>query len=82
MALEGMHRELLGHLRAKGALPSLVDDWESAWADALACPGELLPCPQCFLDGQTSRLEPLHRQGHIGQARCRQCRTVFLYSDG
>jgi len=82
MALEGMHHELLSHLKAKGATQSLVDAWESAWYSALACPGGPLPCPQCFLDGRESMLEPRPSYRNIGQARCQICHTVFMFSGG
>ena len=77
MALEGMHRELLGHLQAKHATQLQIVAWEDAWRDAIA--GSLLPCPECFLGGSVSGLDPLPNCGAIGQARCRCCYTVFMF---
>jgi len=82
MALEGMHHELLGHLQAKRAEELLVGAWEKAWQGALMSPGSPLPCPECFLAGRASGLEPRRSVGKLGEARCANCRTVFVFSDG
>lgn len=82
MALEGMHRELLSHLHAKRAAQLLIGAWDDAWHDALSKPGEPIPCPECFLDGRMSTLHPLPSYGHLGQARCDHCRTVFMFPGG
>jgi hypothetical protein len=82
MALEGMHHELLSHLKAKRAAPSLIDAWETAWHGAMDSPGEPPPCPECFLRGRVSKLQPLPSSGNVGQARCPHCYTVFMFPGG
>ncbi len=82
MAIEGMHYELLGHLNAKRAAPTVISDWESAWFSAVKRPGSPLPCPECFLEGRPSTLEPRRKIGNMGEARCATCRTVFVFSEG
>jgi len=82
MALEGMHHELLGHLQAKRAEDLLVRAWETAWQSAVLSPGTPLPCPECFLEGRASGLEPRRGVGNLGEARCASCRTVFVFSGG
>ncbi|WP_232081433.1 hypothetical protein [Variovorax sp. WDL1] len=79
MALEGMHRELLCHLQAKRAAHLLIGAWEDAWREALADPAEAVPCPECFLKGRTSKLHALSSYGNLGQARCPDCHTVFMF---
>jgi hypothetical protein len=81
MAIEGMHHELLSHLKAKRAAPAVISDWESAWSSAMKSPSSPLPCPECFLAGRESGLEPRRRVGNLGEARCANCRTVFVFSD-
>lgn len=85
MALEGMHRELLGHLQAKCAAQLLISDWETAWHDRLgegAASDTLSPCPECFLKRRMSKLNPFPSHGASGQARCSRCGTVFVFLDG
>jgi hypothetical protein len=82
MALEGMHDELLRHLRERGATQFLIDAWENAWYQAQIFKGEPLPCPLCFIDGRVQRLVPLDSVGALGVARCEACKVKFTFPGG
>jgi hypothetical protein len=79
MAAEGMHRELLSHLRAKRAEQPLIGAWENAWREAQANAGTPIPCPECFLARRMAKLHPLPSYGAFGQAKCASCGTVFVF---
>jgi hypothetical protein len=81
MAIDGMHHELLSHLKAKGAAPTVISEWESAWSRAARRPGSPLPCPECFLEGRVSTLDPRRRIGKLSEARCATCRIVFVFPE-
>jgi hypothetical protein len=81
MALEGMHHELLSHLRAKRVPPAVISDWETAWSSAVKRSGSLLPCPECILAGKVSCLEPRAGFGQFGLVQCRVCHSKFMFPE-
>lgn len=79
MALEGAHDEMIRQLREKSATQAQISDYEARWTHAMAHTGEPLPCPLCFLRGQTRRLKSISDEGGVGIVRCEHCRETFEY---
>lgn len=79
MALEGMRDEMIRQLRERSATQGQVADYEVRWNHAMSHPGEPLPCPSCFLRGETRRLKSISDEGGIGVAKCEHCRETYEY---
>lgn len=79
MALEGMRDEMIRQLQARSATQGQIAEYQALWNHATTHPGDPLPCPLCFLGGETRRLKSISDEGGIGVARCEHCRETFEY---
>jgi len=79
MALEGMHDEMIRRLREREASQAQVADYEARWSHAMNHRGEPVPCPLCFLRGETRRIKSISDEGGVGIAKCEHCRETYEY---
>ena len=79
MALEGMRDEMIRQLRERSATQAQLADYKARWNEAMTHTGQALPCPLCFLRGETRRLKSISDEGGVGVARCEHCRETYKY---
>ena len=79
MALELMRDEMIRQLKEQSATQAQMAEHELRWKHAMTHPGEPLPCPLCFLAGETNRLRAISEESGLGIVRCEYCRNEFQY---
>lgn len=79
MALELMREEMVRQIRARSATDAHAAAYLTVWNDAILHSGKPLPCPACYLNGETRRLKPLREEHGIATVRCEHCREIFEF---
>lgn len=79
MSHENMLEKMLIEIRLKGADEAQVNAYLAQFNIAKENPAIPIPCPVCFLKGETQRLNPLQDENGVSIVRCTRCREYFSF---
>jgi hypothetical protein len=82
MTLNLLRETMCRHLRQRGARREAIDTYLSRCDAALAADNAApLPCPDCYVDGEVSRLQRIRSPAGVGIVRCVSCGAEFRFPD-
>lgn len=82
MTLNLLRETMRRHLQQRGARPEAIDTFLSRCDSALAADSAApLPCPDCYVDGEVSRLQRIPSPAGVGIVRCASCSAEFEFPD-
>ena len=82
MTLNLLRETMRIHLLDRGASKESINAYFSRWDGALETDGSApLPCPDCYVAGDVSRLRRLPSPAGVGILRCPSCCAEFEFPD-